>query len=192
MKPLFTQTWLFIFLFSIKPIIFCEHKFGKCTLISNTLFCNFCLPFLTKIDENMRLVDVVSLETLLQSSSHYLIIRHCLPIHLFLQVLSDHLDFSTILNTCWLFFLICHSTWSPQWLQPSYCFFDLMACFYLHSQYLCCLLFVFQFYCGYYWVLGNPSFLFLRLKFQKNFFFVQKKIYNCIFLTNCFSKVVLF
>ena len=86
----------FIFLFWIKPIIFCKHKFARCTLISNTLFCNFCLPFLTKIDENMRLVDGVSLETLLQSSSHYLIIRHCLPIHLFLQVLSDHLDFLTI------------------------------------------------------------------------------------------------
>ena len=83
--------------------------------------------------------------------------------------------FSTILNTCWLFFLICHSTWSPQWLQPSYCFFDLMACFYLHSQYVCCLLFVFQFYCGYYWVLGNPSLLFLRVQFQNFYFFCSKE-----------------
>ena len=92
MEPLLPRHDSFIFLFSIKPIIFCKHKFGRCTLISNTLFCNFCLPFLTKIS----LVDGVSLETLLQSSSHYLIIRHCLPIHLFLQVLSDHLDFLTI------------------------------------------------------------------------------------------------
>ena len=96
--------------------------------------------------------------------------------------------FSTILNTCWLFFLICHSTWSPQWLQPSYCFFDLMACFYLHSQYLCCLLFVFQFYCGYYWVLGNPSLLFL--KFQ-NFYFLwfKRKFITAFFWPIAFLKL---
>ena len=60
-------------------------------------------------------------------------------------------------------------------------FFALMACLCLHSQYLCCLFFVFLF--SLLVLLGSRwSFLTSESKVSKFLFFLQKKICYCIFL----------
>lgn len=53
----------FIFLLSIKPILFCKQKFFRWALVSGKLLSNFCLSFVTITDENARLGDGTSLET---------------------------------------------------------------------------------------------------------------------------------
>ena len=107
----------FVFLLSMSQIFFCEQKFFSVKSFTTCIIRSSGFSF--------------------SNWSRFCKIALLLTLRKFSMV--------TLLNVLSPFFLIFHSAWNSQWLQLCFCFFVLMVCLYLLFQYLCCLLFVFQF-----------------------------------------------